>query len=110
MKIAVVYNRDSQSVINLFGMPNQEKIGRETIDGRTASSKPPYAGTYRSIESPFLGDSSKHSFIGITAPITIGSVRLAGTETSAWGSTVSRWRRLGHPSVPTRAQRDRGSA
>ena len=32
MKVAVVYNRDSQRVINLFGMPNQEKIGMEIID------------------------------------------------------------------------------
>jgi D-alanine-D-alanine ligase len=31
MKIAVVYNRDSQSVINLFGLPNREKIGLKTI-------------------------------------------------------------------------------
>lgn len=31
MKIAVVYNRDSKSVINLFGMPNREKIGMKTI-------------------------------------------------------------------------------
>jgi D-alanine-D-alanine ligase len=31
MKIAVVYNRDSKSVINVFGMPNQEKIGLKTI-------------------------------------------------------------------------------
>ena len=31
MKIAVVYNRDSKSVINLFGMPNREKIGLMTI-------------------------------------------------------------------------------
>ena len=31
MKIAVVYNRDSKSVINLFGMPNREKIGLRTI-------------------------------------------------------------------------------
>ncbi len=31
MRIAVVYNRDSQNVINLFGMPNQEKIGLKTI-------------------------------------------------------------------------------
>ena len=31
MKIAVVYNRDSKNVINLFGMPNQEKIGLKTI-------------------------------------------------------------------------------
>ncbi len=32
MKVAVVYNRESQSVINLFGIPNKEKIGRKTID------------------------------------------------------------------------------
>ncbi|MXY09489.1 MAG: M20/M25/M40 family metallo-hydrolase [Acidimicrobiaceae bacterium] len=31
MRVAVVYNRDSRSVINLFGMPNQEKIGLKTI-------------------------------------------------------------------------------
>lgn len=32
MKIAVVYNRESQNVINLFGTPNREKIGMKTID------------------------------------------------------------------------------
>lgn len=31
MKVAVVYNRESRSVINLFGAPNQEKIGLQTI-------------------------------------------------------------------------------
>ena len=31
MRVAVVYNRDSRNVINLFGMPNQEKIGLATI-------------------------------------------------------------------------------
>lgn len=31
MKVAVVYNRDSRNVINLFGMPNKEKIGLKTI-------------------------------------------------------------------------------
>ncbi|MBL6974302.1 MAG: D-alanine--D-alanine ligase [Deltaproteobacteria bacterium] len=31
MKIAVVYNREQQNVINLFGLPNQEKIGKGTI-------------------------------------------------------------------------------
>ncbi|MYA14812.1 MAG: D-alanine--D-alanine ligase, partial [Acidimicrobiaceae bacterium] len=31
MRVAVVYNRDSRNVINLFGMPNQEKIGLQTI-------------------------------------------------------------------------------
>ncbi|MGD8898083.1 MAG: D-alanine--D-alanine ligase, partial [Acidobacteriota bacterium] len=32
MKVAIVYNRNSQSVINVFGMPNREKIGMKTID------------------------------------------------------------------------------
>ena len=31
MKVAIVYNRDSKSVINLFGIPNREKIGLRTI-------------------------------------------------------------------------------
>ncbi|CAM3948470.1 M20/M25/M40 family metallo-hydrolase [Alkalicoccus chagannorensis] len=31
MKIAVVYNRESQAVINLFGVQNKEKYGLETI-------------------------------------------------------------------------------
>ncbi len=31
MKIAIVYNRDSKNVINLFGIPNREKIGLKTI-------------------------------------------------------------------------------
>ena len=31
MKIAIVYNRDSKRVINLFGMPNQEKYGLQSI-------------------------------------------------------------------------------
>ncbi len=31
MKIAIIYNRDSQAVINLFGMPNREKYGLQTI-------------------------------------------------------------------------------
>ncbi len=31
MKIAIVYNRNSKSVINLFGLPNREKIGMNTI-------------------------------------------------------------------------------
>ena len=31
VRVAVVYNRDSRNVINLFGMPNQEKIGLATI-------------------------------------------------------------------------------
>lgn len=31
MKVAVVYNRESKHVINLFGQPNKEKIGLKTI-------------------------------------------------------------------------------
>jgi D-alanine-D-alanine ligase len=31
MKIAIIYNRDSANVINLFGLPNREKIGQKTI-------------------------------------------------------------------------------
>ncbi|MFC2157347.1 ATP-grasp domain-containing protein [Acidobacteriota bacterium] len=31
MKIAIIYNRDSESVINLFGIPNREKYGKESI-------------------------------------------------------------------------------
>jgi D-alanine-D-alanine ligase len=32
MKIAIIYNRDSQAVINLFGIPNREKYGLETVE------------------------------------------------------------------------------
>jgi len=32
LKIAVIYNRDSKNVINLFGIPNREKYGKEAID------------------------------------------------------------------------------
>lgn len=32
MKVAIVYNRESKRVINLFGLPNKEKYGRETIE------------------------------------------------------------------------------
>lgn len=31
MKIAIVYNRESQNVINLFGTPNRERYGLKTI-------------------------------------------------------------------------------
>jgi len=31
MKIAVLYNHDSKNVINLFGIPNREKYGKEAI-------------------------------------------------------------------------------
>jgi len=39
MKIAVVYNRDSQNVINLFGIPNRERIGHKTIKRITDALK-----------------------------------------------------------------------
>ena len=39
MKIAVVYNRDRGNVINLFGMPNREKIGLKTINRLTTALK-----------------------------------------------------------------------
>ncbi len=32
VKVAIVYNRASRRVINLFGLPNQEKIGLQTIE------------------------------------------------------------------------------
>ena len=31
MKIAVIYNRESKNVINLFGIPNRERYGRKAI-------------------------------------------------------------------------------
>lgn len=31
MRIAIVYNHDSQDVINLFGFPNKERIGQNTL-------------------------------------------------------------------------------
>jgi len=31
MKIAVIYNRESKNVINLFGLPNREKYGKKSI-------------------------------------------------------------------------------
>jgi D-alanine-D-alanine ligase len=39
VKVAVVYNRDSRNVINLFGLPNQEKIGLKTIRRIVAALK-----------------------------------------------------------------------
>lgn len=32
MKIAIIYNRESKAVINLFGLPNREKYGLQTIN------------------------------------------------------------------------------
>ncbi len=37
MKVAIVYNRDSKSVINLFGVPNREKYGLKSIQRIVAS-------------------------------------------------------------------------
>ena len=31
MRVAIVYNRESQHVINLFGLPNWEKYGLDAI-------------------------------------------------------------------------------
>jgi D-alanine-D-alanine ligase len=39
MKVAVVYNRESQNVINLFGQPNKERIGLKTIKRITDALK-----------------------------------------------------------------------
>ncbi len=39
MKIAVVYNRDSRNVINLFGIPSRERIGLKSIQGIVDSLK-----------------------------------------------------------------------
>jgi D-alanine-D-alanine ligase len=39
LRIAVVYNRESKSVINLFGIPNREKIGMQTIQRLTGALK-----------------------------------------------------------------------
>jgi D-alanine-D-alanine ligase len=39
VKIAVIYNRDSQNVINLFGIPNREKYGKKAISRIVTSLK-----------------------------------------------------------------------
>jgi D-alanine-D-alanine ligase len=39
MKIAVVYNRESKNVINLFGVPNREKYGQKAIARIVAALK-----------------------------------------------------------------------
>jgi D-alanine-D-alanine ligase len=39
MKVAVVYNRESKNVINLFGVPNREKYGKEAIARITSALK-----------------------------------------------------------------------
>ncbi len=39
MKIAVVYNRESKNVINLFGVPNRERYGKKAIARITTALK-----------------------------------------------------------------------
>jgi D-alanine-D-alanine ligase len=39
MKVAVVYNRESKNVINLFGLPNREKYGQKAIARIVAALK-----------------------------------------------------------------------
>lgn len=39
MKIAVIYNRESQAVINLFGVPNRERYGLKSIKRITTALK-----------------------------------------------------------------------
>ncbi|KPJ60877.1 MAG: D-alanine--D-alanine ligase [Latescibacteria bacterium DG_63] len=39
MKIAVIYNYESKAVINLFGVPNRERYGLETIKAITSALK-----------------------------------------------------------------------
>ncbi len=39
MRVAIVYNRDSQRVINLFGLPNREKYGLKAIKRITDALK-----------------------------------------------------------------------
>jgi D-alanine-D-alanine ligase len=48
MKVAVVYNRDSKSVINLFGLPSREKIGLKTIRRLVAALRQGDTKSFRS--------------------------------------------------------------
>jgi D-alanine-D-alanine ligase len=49
MKIAVIYNRDSKSVINLFGLPNKERYGIKAIR-RIADSLKEYGHQAKTFE------------------------------------------------------------
>ena len=49
MKIAVIYNRESKNVINLFGIPNREKYGKKAIT-RIVDSLKKYGHQVRSVE------------------------------------------------------------
>jgi len=46
MKVAVVYNRESNNVINLFGVPNREKYGQKAISRIVSALK---TGSHRVI-------------------------------------------------------------
>jgi D-alanine-D-alanine ligase len=49
MKIAVIYNRDSNNVINLFGIPNLERYGNKTI-GRIVNGLRKYGHQVKTFE------------------------------------------------------------
>ncbi len=49
MKIAVIYNRDSNNVINLFGTPNKERYGKKTI-GRIVDGLKKYGHQVKTFE------------------------------------------------------------
>jgi D-alanine-D-alanine ligase len=49
MKIAVIYNRDSNNVINLFGTPNKERYGKKTI-GRIVDGLRKYGHQVKTFE------------------------------------------------------------
>ena len=49
MKVAVIYNRDSESVINLFGIPNREKYGKASI-ARIVDSLKKYGHQVKALE------------------------------------------------------------
>ncbi|MDY6973590.1 MAG: ATP-grasp domain-containing protein, partial [Thermodesulfobacteriota bacterium] len=49
MKIAIIYNRESKNVINLFGLPNRERYGKKAIKAITDGLKK-YKHQVRSFE------------------------------------------------------------
>ena len=49
MKVAVIFNRDSESVINLFGIPNREKYGKASI-ARIVDSLKKYGHQVKALE------------------------------------------------------------
>jgi len=59
LKIAIVYNRESKKVINLFGVPNREKYGLASgvmlgIDCHTMAAKGPPIGPDPGKERPLV--------------------------------------------------------